>query len=371
MRFSRTARRQLDKLQVNLGRRVKPKYLNFILTRKCQSRCFYCNIWKVAFEQPELIKQEMSYNEIKAAFVRDKDFLNELEFVQLTGGEPFLKDKIVETAELMYDVAPNLESMWIPSNGLATKLVVGKVRQMIDNKGIKKFGVSISIDGRETYHDKVRGRKGFFRKTKRTLDKLAKLSREHEKLEVSLGFTIGKKNWKDLMFAYELSKGLDIDFTTRPVNFSEVYYLNTEKKLNSGLSEEEVVEISKQVGEIEDDMLSNRSTLGGLNYRTYFGGMIKYIRDPFTRFFPCYSGALSLAIDPIGNVFPCLYMPKKLGNIREKPLKEIWGSKKAREVWKAIRKNQCPNCWIECESQKNITYEIFKAMNPKFRNTKR
>ena len=338
----------------------------------CQSRCVYCDIWKVAEKNPKLIDREMKFEEIKNYFLRDKDFLNQLEFVQLTGGEPLLKADIEKLAELCYKVSSKLESLWIPSNGLATSLVVKKVQMMIENPEIKKVGVSLSIDGQEKYHDKVRGRRGFFKKTKKTIKNLVKMKEGTNKLELSLGFTIGSENWKDLMFAYKMSKEFGIDFTTRPVNFSEVYYLNTNERPNIGLNQNEIAEIEKILKDLESKMLKDKTYLQGLNTKIYLRGILRYLNGPFERFFPCYSGSLSLAIDPLGNVFPCLYMSEKLGNIRENRLEDIWKSKKAGEVWKRINKGLCPNCWVECESQKNITYELPRVLkNFKFKSPER
>lgn len=86
MNISKIIERQGDRIKVNLGVRVRPKFFNFIITKKCNSRCTYCNIWKTIFENPTFIKNELTLSEIKSFVENSSDILSELEFLQLTGG---------------------------------------------------------------------------------------------------------------------------------------------------------------------------------------------------------------------------------------------------------------------------------------------
>ena len=52
------------------------------------------------------------------------------------------------------------------------------------------------------------------------------------------------------------------------------------------------------------------------------------------RTFGCMAGRRWIHISPAGDVIPCSYTPLTFGNVREKPLKEIWRSIRKHEAYK-------------------------------------
>ena len=83
-------------------------------------------------------------------------------------------------------------------------------------------------------------------------------------------------------------------------------------------------------------------------------GAIDYVRKGGTRSLPCSAASNSFFLDPIGDVYPCIIMDAKLGNIREESLTEIWLSDEAEEIREQIRRGRCPGCWVECEAYRDI-----------------
>ncbi len=65
------------------------------------------------------------------------------------------------------------------------------------------------------------------------------------------------------------------------------------------------------------------------------------------RFFKCEMGTESCFIDPLGDVLPCNGMDCKMtmGNIRKQTFDDIWNSKQASEVRRAV--STCDkDCWM-------------------------
>ena len=78
---------------------------------------------------------------------------------------------------------------------------------------------------------------------------------------------------------------------------------------------------------------------------------------------PCKAGKGSCSISPNGDVFPCLLMPLKIGNLREKTFSEIWKTRPCpdltmlRSITKSDMK-ECLNCAISrfCNRCPGVAY---------------
>lgn len=68
-----------------------------------------CNIWK---EDP---RPDPTLEQITGFFDENRETLRNLKFIQLTGGEPFLRDDLPEIASIVHEVAPKC-MIWLPTN---------------------------------------------------------------------------------------------------------------------------------------------------------------------------------------------------------------------------------------------------------------
>lgn len=84
---------------------------NLAITSRCNGRCSMCNIWKLP------PTEDPSVEKIEGFFKENKGFLKHLELIQLTGGEPFLRDDLPEIAQIVNETAPKC-MIWCPTNGL-------------------------------------------------------------------------------------------------------------------------------------------------------------------------------------------------------------------------------------------------------------
>jgi len=65
---------------------------NLAITYRCDSRCTTCNIWKIQNHQ----KDELTLGEIDSFFKENREFLKDVESIQITGGEPYLREDLTE-----------------------------------------------------------------------------------------------------------------------------------------------------------------------------------------------------------------------------------------------------------------------------------
>ncbi len=279
-------------------------------------RCKMCNIWKYPTDKAE---------EIKAADLRT---LPKLKFINLTGGEPFVRDDLDEIVEECYRHAPRIV---ISTSGWFEDRVVA-----LANK-FPNIGIRISIEGLSQKNDELRGHEGGFDRGLRTLLTLRQMGLK----DIGFGCTVSNNNSRDMLALYQLARQLGLEFATAA--FHNSFYFH--KDDNQITRRDEVCADFAQL--IEWQLKENHPKSW---FRAYFNaGLINYIHGN-KRPLPCEAGTANFFIDPWGEVFPCNGMEEKfwkesMGNIHDAPFMEIWQSEQAAKVREKVR--NCPkNCWM-------------------------
>lgn len=313
---------------------------SIILTYRCNCKCYMCNIWKYPTKVEEEFEPE----------VLDK--LPDLDFCNITGGEPFLRDDIEEIIRILKRKSKRIV---ISTNGYLTERIIEVARK---NKDI---GIRISIEGLPEANDKLRGVKDGFDHGLRTLLNLKKMGLK----DIGFGITVSDRNAKDMIELYELAKFLDLEFATAVVHNG--YYFHSYS--NEIKNKKEVINYFKK---LINELLNTRKPKNW--FRAYFNyGIINYIRGN-RRLLPCEAGMESFFVDPWGEIRPCNAMEEKywidsMGNLNNKSFDEIWNGKKAMEVREKVK--NCPkNCWmigtVSPVMKKYIKEPIKWILNTKF-----
>ncbi|MCD8387151.1 MAG: radical SAM protein [Bacteroidales bacterium] len=295
---------------------VKPTDASIILTYRCPMQCKMCNIWKFPTKKSE---------EITAADLRS---LPQLKFINLTGGEPFVRDDLAEIIEECYK---HTSRIVISTSGWLQDRVI-EIAKRFPNIGIR-----ISIEGLSAKNDELRGRPGGFDKGLSTLLTLKEMGLK----DIGFGCTVSNNNSKDMLALYQLSKSLGMEFAT--ASFHNSYYFHKED--NEVTNRQEVCADFEQLIEWQLQEKHPKSW-----FRAFFNmGLINYIEGG-KRMLPCEAGSANFFIDPWGEVYPCngleeRYWKESMGNIRQASFDEIWNSPQAERVRALVRK--CPkNCWM-------------------------
>lgn len=322
---------------------LHPTDASIILTYRCPMKCKMCNIWFNPTNKSE---------EIKAS---DLKSLPKLKFINLTGGEPFIREDLPEIVEECYK---HTDRIVISTSGWFEDRVIALAKQF------PIIGIRISIEGLSCKNDELRGHAGGFDKGLRTLLALKEMGLK----DIGFGCTVSDNNSKDMLSLYQLSKSLGMEFATAA--FHNSYYFH--KDDNVITNKNEVCGDFEQL--IEWQLKENHPKSW---FRAWFNmGLINYIEGG-RRMLPCEAGSANFFIDPFGDVFPCngleeKYWKKSMGNIHETPdFMTIWTSKKAEEVRAMVRK--CPkNCWMVGTASpvmhKYIKYPLKWALQNKLRS---
>ncbi|WP_041281020.1 radical SAM protein [Desulfosudis oleivorans] len=289
-----------------------------ILTYRCQMRCQMCNIW----QNPSDPAREITAEELK---ILPAGF----EFINLTGGEPFLRDDLEEIISVL---SPKAKRIVVSTSGWHYERILRTVPRF------KNVGVRVSIEGLSRKNDELRGRDGGFDRGVKTLLGLKRAGVK----DIGFGITVSNHNSEDMLWLYELGKSMGLEFATAA--FHNSYYFH--KDDNKITNVEEVCENFRNLANMQMRENSPKSW-----FRALFNlGMIRYINRE-KRMLPCEAGTMNFFIDPYGEVYPCngleeKYWKESMGNIRQAgSFDSIWLSEKADQVRTRVR--TCPkNCWM-------------------------
>ena len=109
-----------------------PTDASIILTYRCPMRCQMCNIWQNPTDKKE---------EIVAADLRS---LPKLKFINLTGGEPFIREDLAEIVEECYK---HTKRIVISTSGWFEDRIIALAKQF------PNIGIRISIEGLSRKND--------------------------------------------------------------------------------------------------------------------------------------------------------------------------------------------------------------------------
>ncbi|MGB3339933.1 MAG: radical SAM protein [bacterium] len=313
-----------------------------ITTYRCMNKCQMCNIWKHPTKSNEEFRAELL------------EKLPDLDFANITGGEPFLRDDIEEIVSILKKKAKRIV---ISTNGFLTDRILDIAEK---EKGV---GIRISLEGLPRINDELRGQEHGFDHGLRTLLGLRRIGIK----DIGFGITVSDKNAQDMLELYQLAKSMNVEFATAVVHNS--YYFH--KHDNSISDKHKVIECFV---ELINELLETKRIKNW--FRAYFNfGLINYIKGN-SRLLPCGAGTNIFFLDPYGDIRPCNGMDKgsqenSMGNLSEQAFQEIWEGEKAHIIRERIL-DCSKNCWMigtaSPAMKKNMIKPIVWVLRNKTRN---
>lgn len=295
----------------NFTRLDKPYKLNFSVTYWCQSRCIHCSIWQI---RP---KGELTLDEIQKFAEANKYF----KWIELTGGEPFLRSDIVEIVKAFKENCKSLYLLTMPTNSLCNyEMEIRKIEE-IAKMGIPNIVITVSLDGYRELHAQIRGISDNYDKAIRMFKGIKELGKKYKNLLCVFGFTIINQNAGQLeMTINQVKKDIpDLRFSEFHVNLgqtSENYYGNMRNKI---IAPTELA--LKDVSYLHENMKREREgnpIKMAKNYLEikYMEGLLEFIKTGKSSV-ANRDGELSVFMDSFGVAYPSIMTTKKLWNIRE------------------------------------------------------
>ncbi|MGD9143409.1 MAG: radical SAM protein [Dehalococcoidia bacterium] len=314
----------------------KPEAVSLALTVRCNSHCIMCNMWRQAAEIPEITSLELTADEILSLLSRP--LFSDLVEVDLTGGEPFLRNDLVEIVSgivgLKKTGLTRLRSIIITSNGFMPEKIITGYREIL--KAVRGSDIDIvhvaSLDGIGETHDKIRGTKGAYKLSIETLDGLWELGQDYPGFYIGVKTTVLPQNIDELEDILELAVEKGLFHIISPVFFTTSRFRNANKEESLQLTPAHHAKLLE---------LYQRKEFTG----NYFYSRIRELLSSHRRHWTCTAVYNYLFIDYDGSVYPCELLPEPIGNVKEKDIESIWDGKSAREWRKKInRTDTCRHC---------------------------
>jgi radical SAM protein with 4Fe4S-binding SPASM domain len=287
-------------------------------TKACNLSCVHC------YEDARKpAKDELTTKEVLKLI--DKMGKMGVAYVALSGGEPLLRKDFFKAAKRMKE---NEIAFSVATNG--TLLTKENVRKLKENDC--RY-IQISLDGAspET-HNRFRGKNSF----EKTIEGI--------KNSVASGITVGiatcitHHNYKEVPKIIDLADKLGVKIW---MNYNFVPTGRGKEIINTDLTpeqrEEMLTMLSKETRNRRINLLSTapqygRASIqceGSFSSLTHFdtfsqregGEKIKFLADFIGG---CGAGRLYCALEPNGDITPCVFIPIKLGNVRKNDLGEVW-----------------------------------------------
>jgi len=315
----------------------QPRNALIAVTYRCNSKCRMCNIWKKQIDTDTELRPE-NYKELP----------KNLDEVNITGGEPFLRDDLIEILDTIFETSTP-KKIVIPTNGFLTGRIITAAKEIQNRSYGNTVTIAISLDGIGDAHDGIRGVKGAYDMVIKTVKKLQKINF----LNIGFGFTFISGNEDEYEKVYDLSKKLNINFGVSYFHNSDNYFSNSEKDISPDSKKIKRV-LNKDINERIKSFSKNE-----LGKCYYLHGLIYYIKNK-KRLLPCDALSGSFFLDPFGEIYPCNILNKSIGNLKGKSFNEIWQSQEANNLRSLIKK--CPTpCWMVCTAKPAIKKHWFRV----------
>ncbi|MBZ0251891.1 MAG: radical SAM protein [Candidatus Methylomirabilis sp.] len=320
-----------------------PSYIVLFVTARCNllcDHCFYTDEIQAADRAKELSLDE--YEKVSAKAGR-------IWFMNLTGGEPFIRDDLPEIATLF--ARNNGCTMFtIPSNGFMTERTVELCRRMFKANPKVNFRIGVSLDDIGDAHDRIRNMPGAFKNAIATIEALKGLRRDFSNFAIESPTCLNASNKDHIEEIQRYKEGLGLDA-------SSVNLIRGDPKVPA------LKDVS--AAEFKDYVDRNPYKIGRLSNAPLFSAMrnVTYERihrallDPEKRSFKCFAMNKMVVIAENGDVRDCELLHGVAGNLRDHgyDLRAALATDEGKRLRKDIEDEKCACTW-ECGIQNGVVF---------------
>lgn len=343
---ARTLARNVPRI---LRKRGMPVYLLFHVTERCNARCGHC------FGDPDRRKRSAREELSLAEIEKVSRTLGNPIWVNVTGGEPFLREDLGEILRILHRTN-GVRVFKIVSNGSLPERIVPVMERVSRACPSARFVVNLSIDAVGEEHDRIRGVKGLFGKVVDTYRGLRALESRVPNYETCVEVTVS---------------GLNQDRLDGVLSF----YVNDLDARNMACLLVRGRTRDPSVARVDLDRYAglsramDRHILAGRGYRTFSLSSLvnaknlhmhrvicRTVRTGRAQV-PCHALTLNATLYANGDLVDCEIFETVAGNLREVDLdfRRLWFSERMDRARARIRARAC-SCTHECYLNTGILF---------------
>ena len=304
--------------------------LSLEITHRCICRCVMCNIWKIPAEAPDL-ELRVWLNLLTSPELRS---LRELD---LTGGEPFLRNDL---GELLHGICslqkthfPALRTLAITTNGILTDRILERTVEIIGplrDRGIDLV-LACGMDAAGDLHDRIRNFPGAWQRLQDTLSGLCGIRKTNSNLVLGIKTTVVPLNARELDRVADYAEEHDLFTIISPCIITPNRFGNSDRAPDLAFSPEE-----------RDTIIHFYESLR-FAWSGHRKAVLDYLKSGRMKK-PCTAGFNTLFIRYNGDVFPCPVIPSAVGTILERELGDLYRSGRACRFRKQV--GNFPECAV-------------------------
>jgi len=297
-----------DELVVYASQKSVPISAILELTYRCPLNCSHCYVDRSEVDEARELHKETYFK-----FIDDFRKLGGI-YVVLTGGDPLLHK---DFEPIFNYLRSKRIAVSIMSSGFSSDYALLK---RVAARGVSTFQVSIHGHNAEI-HDSFTGVKGSFDSAMKTLRFMKK-----EGVAIQAAISVNTNNVNFFSQILDFLKNEQVEAVMNYEMFPKRNGDCSPAKLN--ISKEELLNCMK----IANKEISSRLKNKGPN-------------DP-----PCNSARALFSLDPAGNIFPCLEIRQKAGNIKNEKLTSIWNNSEILNEIRNIKVKDLKEC-LDCDDK--------------------
>lgn len=308
------------------------------VTSRCNLRCKHCRVNE--------IEQEMSLKEISYIFDKLMDFKPRGVFI--SGGEPLMRDDIVEIVKKSKKLAPvtilNTNSLLLTEDLLIKLIEVG-----LDY-------IQVSIDGTQEIHDYIRG-EGTYNKV---IEKMKMINKYSDKIKLHTNCVVSKKN---IDYMEEIAKQiLDVEKIDIQIFGFKRFIPSNVLKDTAALGKEGLKQLYDNLNKLQEKYKGRTIIASDMPMKNVFNEekALEIMKKYNLECSGCSAGVNGISIRNDGTVTPCTLLYISCGNILNESLEQILKNVNMVKIKERDLKGKCGECKYKkiCGGCRAAAYQI-------------
>ncbi|MGQ0552029.1 MAG: hypothetical protein ACT4PU_02280 [Planctomycetota bacterium] len=307
-----------------------PFKLTWIVTERCSLHCRTCQLWA---GEPHAGPDLATVAQVVAANPQ-------LTWLNLSGGDLVERPDAPALLALVARGFPNLALLDFPTAGQDTEGTLAALEPLLDSP-IPRLFVTVSLDGPDELHDRLRGRRGAAAAARTTLRRLQRIRRRG--LRVVAGLTLSRFNLPRTLQELQ-PDGVALRDVHLNLAHESTHYYRTRQP---------VAPPAEPALAVIRALQRKRWSLSALNLieRRYWSLAARHLATGDSGQ-DCGALRASLYLSSDLTVYPCTIFDRPLGRLADvgyalRRVPELPGAAAALGL---VERRQCPRCWSPCEA---------------------